>query len=433
MNSKKHKPLITAAAVLIALAASVFQNVFAFDINENSQEHYELEQQASEYEQQLDDTEKEIADKEAESKKLQQQISDLSKKITQSNNKIKTLNNEIDEKQKEIDEKLKAVEDRLNALRVRLRTIYIQGDTTSLEVILGAKDFSDFMDKAELVKNLSDYDNRLIQSLQSEMEVISQEQKKLRSDKEAIEKEKTNLENNKNKINKLNEDNTKLIQELKSTKTTLEDEIKQNDERQKVLEDALAEYNKELSEQLKQKRQQEKLAKQQQKSQQIQKKLAEQQQRDSQNPEIVVPATEDDKFLWPCPGHTNLTSTFEEWRGANNHGALDIADGDVYAAKVIACYKGTVISTNTDCTHDYGKYESCGCGGGYGNYVMIDHGGGKVSIYGHLSAVSVVAGQEVATGQLIGYVGSTGYSTGPHLHFELQLDGVRYDPLTEYE
>ncbi len=104
----------------------------------------------------------------------------------------------------------------------------------------------------------------------------------------------------------------------------------------------------------------------------------------------------------------------------------------MYGAEVVACWYGTVFATNSSCVHDYGKFESCGCGGGYGNYVMIDHGGGKVSIYGHLSAVVAEPGQTVKPGQLIGYVGSTGYSTGPHLHFEMQQDGVRYDPLSEY-
>ena len=63
---------------------------------------------------------------------------------------------------------------------------------------------------------------------------------------------------------------------------------------------------------------------------------------------------------------------------------------------------------------------------------MIDHGDGKMSIYGHLSGVTVSPGQSVVGGQLIGYVGSTGYSTGPHLHFELRYNGVRYDPMLEY-
>ena len=110
----------------------------------------------------------------------------------------------------------------------------------------------------------------------------------------------------------------------------------------------------------------------------------------------------------------------------------DIADAGIYGAKVVACSEGVVFSAWNGCVHDYGKSYSCGCGGGYGNYVMIDHGDGKISIYGHLSDVTVSTGDTVVGGQLIGYVGSTGYSTGPHLHFETQYNGVRYDPLSEY-
>ncbi len=434
MASKKRKPVVTVTAVFLALAAAFVQNAFAaFDINENSAQRSEIQKQTSEYEQELDETEKEINEKEAESKKLQQQIADLSDKIKKSNENIKSLNAQIKEKQAQIDEKLEAVEDRLDTLRIRLRAIYIQGDTSSLEIILGAKDFSDFIDKAELMKSLSDYDDKLIKSLQAEMEVISKEQEALRKNKESVEKEKTSLENNKKKINELNEENTKLIEQLKSSKDELEENIKHNNEMQEELEKALSEYSKEMAAKAKAEREQQRILRQQQKQQEQARKAAE---AAAQSPEIVVDTSEEedtDKYIWPCPGHTNLTSTFDEWRGANNHGALDIADGDIYGAKVVACYEGTVISTNTDCTHDYGKFESCGCGGGYGNYVMIDHGEGKVSIYGHLSGVAVTPGQYVVGGQLIGYVGSTGYSTGPHLHFEMQLDGVRYDPLTEYD
>ena len=178
------------------------------------------------------------------------------------------------------------------------------------------------------------------------------------------------------------------------------------------LEDALSKYNKALADQARIDR------------------MSRMQQYLSENPEIVVEST--GGFVWPCPGYTNLTSTFDEWRGANNHGALDIAEGGIYGAKVVACYDGVVFSTCTYCSHDYGKEYSCGCGGGYGNYVMIDHGNGKISIYGHLSGVTVADGQHVVAGQLIGYVGSTGYSTGAHLHFEMRYNGIRYDPLTEY-
>lgn len=405
MAGKKRKAVIASISIFIALAAAVVQSAFAFDVEENSKQREELEQQNLQYEQQLEDTKKTLEEKQKYSEELQKQISELSTQIKISNDKISELNEEIKQKQTEIEQKLAAIQDRLAQLRKRLRSIYLSGDTSSLEIILGAKDFSDFIDKTELIKTLSRSDEKMIKSLQSEMDTINSEQETLKQDKKSVETEKETLEKNKEKINELSEENTALINELKETEDELEESIKRNQKQQDFLNEELKKYNEEMA-----------------------RKAAEAQQ---QKDEIVVEAT-GDSFVWPCPGHTYLTSLFDENRGESNHGALDIADGSVYGAKVVACYKGTVFSTYEGCTHDYGKYSSCGCGGGYGNYVMIDHGNGKISIYAHLSGVTVNPGDTVVAGQLVGYVGSTGYSTGPHLHFEMRYNGVRYDPLIEY-
>ena len=101
-------------------------------------------------------------------------------------------------------------------------------------------------------------------------------------------------------------------------------------------------------------------------------------------------------------------------------------------ATVVAADSGTVIVSENNCPHNWGKNGSCGCGGGFGNYVMIDHGNGKTTIYGHLTNSIVSTGQTVSKGQVVGYVGSTGYSTGPHLHFECGLYGVKYNPMNEF-
>jgi murein DD-endopeptidase MepM/ murein hydrolase activator NlpD len=85
-----------------------------------------------------------------------------------------------------------------------------------------------------------------------------------------------------------------------------------------------------------------------------------------------------------------------------------------YGDPIYACRAGTVVSAGWD--------------GGYGNAVVIDHGGGMATLYGHQSRMAVSAGQQVTAGQVIGYVGSTGYSTGPHLHFEVRIDGNPVDP-----
>ena len=101
-----------------------------------------------------------------------------------------------------------------------------------------------------------------------------------------------------------------------------------------------------------------------------------------------------------------------------NHGGTDIAAS--YGSAIYAADSGRVVSS------------SDGWNGGWGNYVMIDHGNGMQTLYAHMSSRAVSVGQTVSRGQTIGYVGSTGMSTGPHLHFEMYVNGSRIDPQTKY-
>ena len=111
-----------------------------------------------------------------------------------------------------------------------------------------------------------------------------------------------------------------------------------------------------------------------------------------------------------------ITSNFNDtYQRSVPHGAIDIAGSNIYGAPVVASASGTV--------------QYAGPCGGYGNRVVINHGGGISTLYGHMSSIAVSAGQAISQGQVIGNVGSTGFSTGPHLHFEYRVDGVRKDPL----
>ena len=122
-------------------------------------------------------------------------------------------------------------------------------------------------------------------------------------------------------------------------------------------------------------------------------------------------------FGWPCPGCTYVTSRagnrfhpiFNEWR---YHSGMDIGAG--YGSSVVASDSGTVILAEVN--------------GGYGNCIMIDHGNGYYTLYGHLSGYAVSSGQSVSKGQTIGYVGDTGWATGPHLHFEIRQGSTCLDP-----
>lgn len=122
-------------------------------------------------------------------------------------------------------------------------------------------------------------------------------------------------------------------------------------------------------------------------------------------------------FIWPCPSCTYITSRFglrihPITGDRKSHNGLDIGAG--YGAAIVAADGGTVILAEVN--------------GGYGNCVMIDHGNGYTTLYGHMSSYAVSEGQSVSQGDTIGYVGSTGMSTGPHLHFEVRSGGGRIDP-----
>ena len=124
------------------------------------------------------------------------------------------------------------------------------------------------------------------------------------------------------------------------------------------------------------------------------------------------------QFIWPAPGYTYVSSKFgirphPLYKELRQHSGIDIAVP--YGAKIVAADTGTVITSTYDSS--------------YGNYVVISHGNGKTTLYAHLSSRSVSKGQTVTQGQTIGLCGSTGVSTGPHLHFEISVSGSRVDPL----
>lgn len=145
-------------------------------------------------------------------------------------------------------------------------------------------------------------------------------------------------------------------------------------------------------------------------------------------PPYVPPTVSDSGFAWPVPTCSYITSYFG-YRWGTNHNGIDISNGNIMGSAVVASQAGIVITVNNSCTHNYAKQSSCGCGGGYGNYVVISHDGTYSTLYGHLTSAAVSVGDYVQQGDTIGYAGSTGFSTGAHLHFEVWENGVKQNPL----
>lgn len=132
-------------------------------------------------------------------------------------------------------------------------------------------------------------------------------------------------------------------------------------------------------------------------------------------------------FMWPAPGFAYISSPFGS-RWGTTHRGIDVGDAGIHGARAVASRSGTVVKSVSGCTHNYAKSSSCGCGGGYGNYVVIAHDGTYSTLYGHLTSTAVSVGQYVNQGETIGYIGCTGFSTGSHLHFEVLVNGSQVDP-----
>lgn len=415
---KRILSLFVAAAILLCSAISCY----AASIEELEARQAELEQQNAEYQAKLEENNQKVAEQQDYVNALVGKVQTVNEEIQVSREKIDALNADIAEKQKQINEKNKEIEDGMNTLRSRLKAIYISGDVSSLEIILGAKDFTDFLDKLQVVQYVSSHDEALINEIKAQLDVISAEKAELKKEKKQQEEEKANLEQKQAELNTLLEENKETLANLQAASEDAQLQLELTEEELSGLSSEIQEYYRKQREEEEARRAAEQAAENGGSSSSSSTSYA--------ASHVDVPST--GGYVWPTPGFYYLSSQFEEWRGYRNHGAIDIAGGGIMNSPVYAAASGTVISSYSGCTHNWGKYYSCGCGGGYGNYVWIDHGNGKETIYGHLTSLTVSSGQYVSAGQLIGYVGTTGYSTGPHLHFECHYNGVKYDPMSEF-
>ncbi len=420
---------------MISIPMAIPTTVSAEDsISDLEQQLQQLEQENQKYQKILDDTKSDIAEKEEYKSALVSKVQVLDEKIAVTREKISSLNDDIKEKQDAYDKGLSEVEDQFDALANRLRILYMSGNATDLEIIFGAKDFSDLIDKMELVKSLANSDKELISEIQTKLDELSTKKEALEADKKDLETQQASLKSDQDEFNKLISDNDEILKNLYASNSeaqnSLESAALQSDE----IEAKISQYY------AAQKAAAERAAQASQSSSSSGSSSSSSSSSSSGSSSsgssssgsssVIVPSGSG--FAWPTPGFVSLSSEWFEDREVYNHGGIDIAGAGIMGTPVVAAADGTVVATNSSCTHNWGKSYSCGCGGGYGNYVMISHAGGKMTVYGHLTSLTVSSGQSVSRGQVIGYVGSTGNSTGPHLHYECRLNGVRYNPMSEY-
>lgn len=433
MNKLKRILCAMLCVCMISIPMAIPTTVSAEDsISDLEQQLQQLEQENQKYQKILDDTKSDIAEKEEYKSALVSKVQVLDEKIAVTREKISSLNDDIKEKQDAYDKGLSEVEDQFDALANRLRILYMSGNATDLEIIFGAKDFSDLIDKMELVKSLANSDKELISEIQTKLDELSTKKEALEADKKDLETQQASLKSDQDEFNKLISDNDEILKNLYASNSeaqnSLESAALQSDEIEAKIsqyyaaQKAAAEHAAQAS--------QSSSGSSSSSSSSSSSGSSSSGSSSSGSSSVIVPSGSG--FAWPTPGFVSLSSEWFEDREVYNHGGIDIAGAGIMGTPVVAAADGTVVATNSSCTHNWGKSYSCGCGGGYGNYVMISHAGGKMTVYGHLTSLTVSSGQSVSRGQVIGYVGSTGNSTGPHLHYECRLNGVRYNPMSEY-
>lgn len=289
------------------------------------------------------------------------------------------LNESIGQNKAALEKKQKELEQRLKIYKQRLRDIYINGSVNYLDVLLGAKDFSDFSSRMYLLQKIIAKDIDLLDAMKKDAAEISRRQEQLDEEMKQLQANRLALEEQQAQASAAKEKRAQMLYKAEEERHASEEEY----DRLLAVSENIAAMLRNL---------------------------------ESGGSGAAASGGGTGQFMWPCRGE--ITSYYG-WRThpifgtTKYHSGMDIAVD--YGTPIHAADSGTVVYS--------------GWLGGYGNCVMIDHGGGLVSLYGHNQSLNVNEGQYVAKGAVIAYAGSTGYSTGPHCHFEVRLHGDVTEPL----
>ena len=362
--------LVTAAVMTMSAAGTAL----ADDLEEQLEE---LQQKAAEQQEITNEAQQRVDNISEQLRVLQADVDEATAAYNEVSDQLTKVKAEIDDNTVLLEETERDLAKRNVKLSKRVRDIYINGQISYIDVLFGAKDFSDFLTRMDILKRIIKHDYDLIMKVKADRQVVMDTRAKLEQDKADVEVLVTNAE-----------EKQAVMLEKKREQQALLDK---------------AQYDKEVSEQA----YEEIMAASQEITNMIR--------RSQMISSGYASVTGSGAMIWPLDGP--ITSEFG-WRthpifGTQRyHSGLDI--GGDYGLPIVAAASGTVIHS--------------GWISGYGYTVIIDHGGGITTLYGHNSSLSVDVGDVVSQGQTIALCGSTGNSTGPHCHFEVRENGEPVSP-----
>ncbi|MEG1426752.1 MAG: peptidoglycan DD-metalloendopeptidase family protein, partial [Oscillospiraceae bacterium] len=340
---------------------------------------------------------------------LEEKISLTEKRIDSARESIKTLNANITALETKLDQSQGEYDATMEQLQKRIKALYQTGDVGTVEILLNATSLYDFSLKTETLKSVTEHDKNLMDKIHNYMVATKADRDSLQAQKDEVASLKKQLEGDQNDLKKLNDENNLIIEDLRSKQATKQTKIAELAQEDEAL-------NAQLTELIAQKKKEEEERKKQEEEERKQQEESDKGGGESTDAGDKPSGGGDGEGMsdgfsprWPVPGYD--TSWITCWYG-NGHNGLDIAAG--YGAPIVAAQAGQVISSEFHYS--------------WGNNVLIYHNGTYSTRYAHMSSMAVSAGDYVERGQIIGYVGSTGNSTGNHLHFEVYLDGYRVDP-----
>ena len=317
---------------------------------------------------------------------------DLSGQLAATDQKIGSLQKELDQKQTQLTK-------REGVFSKRIRDIYMHGQLSYIDVVLGAKNFDDFANRVELLRRVVDSDMALITDIRDQRNQIDEAKKSLESEREKQVKLKDDAEQKKNEIERHKSEQQGILNQAQNDKAVAQEAY-----------DELESASQSIGDKLRQRAADRAAAQASTSSSDSGSDSS-----DGGGYDSYQPVSGSGAMIWPVNGV--ITSPF----GYRNHpifgrailhSGIDI--GVDYGTPVHAADSGVVVDA--------------GWISGYGYAVVIDHGNGLSTLYGHNESLAVSSGQSVSQGQVIAYAGSTGNSTGPHVHFEVRSNGDPVDP-----